>query len=106
MAMLNLDAFPGRDLQHLLALLSLAEGAGIDALRVLREQIEQHIRDERWIARKGRTPEQKQARRSPMRHLQPCPTPGCGGVLMPAANDEGLLILGCRACRYSQVEGR
>ena len=92
MGVLSLDAYTAAQLQVMLALLAEAEraGVGLGELRAL-------------VARSLPQAPQAAVRRE-MTGTSPRICPSCGrGPLAPVANRDGLRILGCRLCRYSEV---
>lgn len=90
---MNFNAYNNKDLQHCVQLLTQCEANGITDVRFIREKLHRHIykiqsdkpiRGKRRIAKKVICPE-------------------CGGSMRPIANGDGLNILGCGKCRYSEV---
>ena len=98
-----LAAFAGRDLQAAGQVLAAIEAAGLWADGpTLRARLAAEI-DRRQAARTGVEPDRAAALAPVLReHRHTCPS--CHrGVLAPVVNRDGLRILGCRWCRYSEV---
>ena len=94
--MMRLDAYALADLQVLAVALRRASGLGMD-LHGLAATVDAHVAGR---LRGAVAPLQK-----PPQRPRVCPACGRGRLLEPVANFEGLAILGCRACRYSEVIG-
>ena len=88
---MDLSAFTVKDRQHCRALLEQAKAAGLDLAGLLALL----------------PPPAPPVATMPL-SARPCPTvrpdgTPCPGRLAPVANRDGLRILGCRLCRYSEV---
>lgn len=91
---MDLSAYSRRDIDHCRSLLEQATAAGLDLPGLLA------LVQPRFVGG-GRGQHLPQSGR-PCPTLRPDGTP-CPGRLAPVANREGLRILGCRLCRYSEV---
>lgn len=92
-----LDAYSQRDLQHLRGILATAQSAGMSLDGLLSAV------DARLLPLTGAVVQEREAM-----PLTPCPTiredgTRCPGRLLPVGNTSGLIIIGCKVCRYSQV---
>ena len=92
--MIDLSAYNPSHLQSCRAVLVQAASA-LMRLAEVRQAIELRLAP-------GEEPPRPETRVGPP-SLPHCPE--CGGVLLPVANGEGLLIMGCKKCRYSRIEG-
>ena len=96
--MLKLDAYSNKELQHFLAMLNQCETAAISDVRFVRQQIQRHIENQ-YREQKIRA---RQA--GPIKKIKSKTCPSCGqSLLIPVQNREGLNILGCKKCRYSEI---
>ena len=96
--MLNLNVYSNKELQHFLAMLNQCESAGISDVRFVRQQIQRHI-ESQYREQKVRA---RQA--GPVKEIKSKTCPSCGqSLLIPVQNREGLNILGCKKCRYSEI---
>ena len=95
---MDFNVFTNKELQHFLAMLNQCETAGVNDVRFVRQQIQRHI--------ESQYREQKiRARQSgPVKKIKSKICPSCGqSLLIPVQNREGLNILGCKKCRYSEI---
>ena len=98
-------AFGRRDLQTLLLILDTAEAEGITDTRFLKTRIANFIDDD------YRKRNQLHVKTRVARRKAPTKCPQCGKGVMRLALDEkgmvlevdGMKIIGCRSCRYSEV---
>lgn len=91
--MLNLEAFSGRDLQHMRMLLQQMINDSVsatDALSAVNRELSNRM---------TATPQSDTL--SPILGMAVCPA--CGSLLRPAAPIEGLIRMGCSKCRYSKI---
>lgn len=96
--MLNLNAYTNKELQHFLAMLNQSESRGVTDIRFVREKIQRHIESQ------YREQKIKVLRVKKVRKIESITCPSCGQALMvPVLNNEGLNIIGCKKCRYSEV---
>ena len=89
--LMDLSAFSSKDRQHCRALLEQAQAEGLDLAGLL-----------------ALLPPPAPPVATMPPSARPCPTvrpdgTPCPGRLAPVANRDGLRILGCRLCRYSEV---
>ena len=96
--MLNLNVYSNKELQHFLAMLNQCESSGVSDVRFVRQQIQRHI-ESQYREQKVRA---RQA--GPVKEIKSKTCPSCGqSLLIPVQNREGLNILGCKKCRYSEI---
>ncbi|MBV5328488.1 MAG: hypothetical protein JZU65_12785 [Chlorobium sp.] len=98
-----IEAFKLKDIQNFLALLNMFEAQGITDIRFVRERIQNGVSDQLLQHRKTRKTSEDRSlvKPSPM-PMRICPS--ClQDTMIPAANVDGLKILACRKCRYSEV---
>jgi len=82
-----LKAYSGRDLQHAGQIMERCAKAGLDIKGCIKATRNQY----------GVQGADQQA----LKQMPKCPE--CGGVLQPVINYEGLKIMGCGSCKYSEV---
>lgn len=86
--------FTTRDLFACMALLQTLQRFGVQSIEEALGQIK---------ARLPVPPDRVGEHSDGSASLRACPS--CGhGILVPVANTEGLLIVGCKRCRYSEVQ--
>ncbi len=95
---LNIGNFNLKTIHRFQALLNQFESEGVTDIRFVRQQLQRVIdtqhRNNRGAMRRDITAERK--------NRTSCPS--CGrGWLNPIHNKDGLNLLGCSACRYSEV---
>jgi len=103
---MRLDAYPTPHLQHVLAVLTQAEAAGITDVRVVRERIAEHVRRERLAGRTARARLRRDAERDALR----CPACGRPGYAELPVNVSACTRVGgpwravrlCRACGHEE----
>lgn len=84
--------------QTILTVLNVAESKGITDIRFVRKWLQDSI-DSEMLDAKSRMIKSKVSNR---RNFKKCPS--CGKARMePWHNEEGLNIVGCKMCRYSEV---
>jgi len=93
------NAFGMRDLQRVLLILDMAEGEGVTEMQALKGKIVAHVEGE-YVKVRGTRIKGRVLRR---RYATPCPE--CGAQLSPVRNADGLIIVGCKRCRYSSIVG-
>lgn len=91
--MLTLAAYSPRDLQTMAAVLRQADAAGLTLAELA------HL-----VAARVPRPIPPSSRPERAARVEPEVCPSCGrGPLTPVRNRDGLFIMGCRLCRYSEV---
>ena len=94
MGLLMFDAFTTRDLQLLIHFLQVAETSDIKDVSTLRDFAARDLQ-KRFV-------ELNRMGRAGKRTMRRCPS--CGrGVMVQVYNPDGLKIVGCKVCRYSEV---
>jgi len=101
--MLNFKSYTGRELQNFLAMLNQCETDGVVDIRFVRQRINEYINKDLIEKRVKSRKEHPELRYKEKRVIKgDCPS--CfSGVLKPVSNDEGLVIMGCAKCRYSEI---
>ena len=82
-----LDAYRYKDLQHIYQFLRQIDADGIsivDALEMLQKRLAYNQTNTAGPARKYTCPD-------------------CGSSMSPVVNSDGLRIMGCKKCRYSEI---
>jgi len=101
--MLNLKAYTGKELQNFLAMLNQCETEGVADIRFVRQRINEYINTELLKSRVKNRKEYPELRYK-VKKIVKGNCPACySGVLRPVSNDEGLKIMGCPKCRYSEI---
>lgn len=95
MGMLKLDVYPIRDLQNFLALLNQCETKDVTEIRFVRQHIHEFIRKNRRNVKVSAKPAKRKNKN--------IPCPECNSILRKVVNYDGLIIMGCNKCRYSEI---
>jgi len=105
MKKLKLDAFNGNQLQTCLALLYQCEAQGISDISVIATQMYEHVNKKNVETLKVSAIERRKRKKAhPKIKTKPCPE--CKDIdLVVVHNPDGLAILGCPKCRYSELVG-
>ena len=104
MLKLILSSYSGRELQNFLSILNQCETKGIVDIRLVREQIYSHVHSNALNNRIGNVISKRKMRKQVETEEQFQVCPSCGNArLYPVKNEEGIHIVGCSKCRYSEV---
>lgn len=96
--MLNFNVYTNKELQHFLAMLNRCEAGGVSDIRFVRQKIQAHIEGQ------YRDQSVRSRRYQKVKKIESKACPSCGqALLIPVMNQEGLNILGCKKCRYSEI---
>ena len=97
--MLNFKSYNGKELQNFLAMLNQCETEGVTEIRFVREKIFEYIHTTFRTTKIASIKENPRVKKIP-KNL--CPS--CGkGRLNVIRNEDGLNIVGCYKCRYSEI---
>lgn len=95
---MKLTAYTNKALQHFMAMLNQAENTGVTDIRFLRQRIQRHLESQ------YREMTVKTRKYNKVKRVNSKTCPECGQALMvPVLNNEGLQIIGCKKCRYSEI---
>ncbi len=96
--MINFRAYKAKDLQNFISFLNQSESEGVTDIRFVRERLQNHINSNYKATRLSKR------RAGKVQKIESVTCPECGQSLMvPVLNNEGLKILGCKKCRYSEI---
>jgi hypothetical protein len=103
---MNFTVFTQRQLQDFQAFLQLCDNDRVTDIRIVRQRIGEEIHRRHMELRRERGLMSGNNQRPVGKKVRPKRCPSCGkGVLLPVINRDGLNIVGCKKCRYSEVVG-
>ncbi len=92
------NAFTNKEIQHFLAMLNTCEAEGITDIRFVRQQLQANLDKQYKVSKIAARQHRK------VQKIESVICPECKQSLMvPVLNNEGLKILGCKKCRYSEI---
>ena len=101
---MNFDAYSTAYLQNMMQMCTQFEGEGVTDVRFIRQHLADAIRGRAHLHKKLSFAYSKKRRKLGSKVIvanKLCPL--CGIHMVPVVNPEGLNIVGCKKCRYSEV---
>ena len=102
MLKLKLDVYSGNVLQSFVSVLTQCESEGLTDIVAIRDKINANLHSRMTEVFTFQDSKSRRLSRHPVNALDKCPE--CSkGRLSPVINSDGLDIIGCNICRYSEI---